>query len=394
MKRNEIYKTYSKDYEQATYALLQQSNLEQHILEKGLGRELRIGIKPNLVSPTPAEYGATTHPEVVRGIISYLQDHAFSNLVMVEGSWIGDKTSESYEYCGYQQISEDYQVPFVDTQKEDFHPVDCKGLTLQICDVVDTIDFLINVPVLKGHGQTKITCALKNMKGLIPNSEKRHFHTMGLHKPIAHLSVGIHQDFIVIDHICGDLDFEDGGNPVVRDCIMTSMDPVLVDSYVCRLLGYEKEQVPYVVMAEELGSGSGNLKESQILVWQLDEGLPQDSQEKNMCLLGTYSGEEEDPGEENLRPGEKVLEISYAIDDADSCSACYASLAPALYRLKEEGILEGELPFKIAIGQGHQGETGEYGIGKCCKGYTNHVWGCPPEEETVYAWLKELLEKR
>ena len=81
------------------------------------------------------------------------------------------------------------------------------------------IDFLINVPVLKGHCQTKITCALKNMKGLIPNTEKRHFHAMGLHEPIAHLNAGLHQDFVVVDNICGDLDFEDGGNPVVMNRI-------------------------------------------------------------------------------------------------------------------------------------------------------------------------------
>lgn len=93
--------------------------------------------------------------------------------------------------------------------------VDCAGMKLQICSSVRKLDFLINVPVLKGHCQTKITCALKNMKGLIPNKEKRHFHKLGLHKPIAHLNVGIHQDFIVVDNICGDLDFEDGGNPVV-----------------------------------------------------------------------------------------------------------------------------------------------------------------------------------
>ena len=37
-----------------------------------------------------------------------------------------------------------------------------------ICDSALALDFLINDPVLKGHCQTKITCALKNMKGLIP----------------------------------------------------------------------------------------------------------------------------------------------------------------------------------------------------------------------------------
>ena len=69
---------------------------------------------------------------------------------------------------------------------------------------------------------------------------------MGLHKPIAHLNTGIHQDFIVVDNICGDLDFEDGGNPVVMNRIWTAMDPVLVDAYVCQQLHYKVSDVPYV----------------------------------------------------------------------------------------------------------------------------------------------------
>ena len=51
---------------------------------------------------------------------------------------------------------------------------------------------------------------------------------MGLHDPIAHLSLGIHQDFIVVDNICGDLDFEDGGHPVVMNRVLAGRDPVLI----------------------------------------------------------------------------------------------------------------------------------------------------------------------
>ena len=83
-----------------------------------------------------------------------------------------------------------YGIEFWDTQKEKGVPRDCEGMTLKICRCVEDLDFLINVPVWKGHCQTKITCALKNLKGLIPNSEKRRFHSLGLHKPIAHLNAG------------------------------------------------------------------------------------------------------------------------------------------------------------------------------------------------------------
>ncbi len=381
MNKNEIFKIYGKDYKDMTKRLLRVSELAD-MIPKGA----KVGIKPNLVSPTPAEYGATTHPEVVAGIIEYLQENNIKNLVIMEGSWIGDKTEEAFEYCGYREINEKYGVALIDTQKEKGVDVDCQGMTLKICKCVSDVDFMINVPVMKGHGQTKITCALKNMKGLIPNSEKRHFHTMGLHKPIAHLSQGIVQNFIVVDHICGDLELEDGGNPIETNCIMTALDPVLVDSYVCHLLGYEVSDVEYIGLSEEIGSGNTNLEKCKISVYK-NEGIVPESD-------SSFGALQHDKYEERRNPSERLLEIAYAIEDADSCSACYASLAPAILRLKEEGLLEklmGKVQGKISIGQDFAGKKGSFGVGNCCKNFDYNIPGCPPTEEEVYAALKKLL---
>ena len=88
------------------------------------------------------------------------------------------------------------------------------------------------------------------MKGLLPDSQKRAFHRMGLHEPIGHLSAGIRQDFILVDSICGDLRFEDGGNPVQQDRLIAASDPVLCDVWCCRLLHIPVEEVPYIGYAE------------------------------------------------------------------------------------------------------------------------------------------------
>ena len=41
----------------------------------------RAVIKPNLVSPTEASWGATTHPEVVEGIIEYLKENGITAML-------------------------------------------------------------------------------------------------------------------------------------------------------------------------------------------------------------------------------------------------------------------------------------------------------------------------
>lgn len=364
MEKHEIYAICGKEYKEMTKTLLKECRLHELI---GL-KEKRIGIKPNLVSPTEASYGATTHPEVVAGIIEYLRESGFENLVMLEGSWVGDRTEEAYEVCGYRELSEKYGVPFWDTQKDKGVLKSCAGLELHICESVEKLDFLINVPVLKGHCQTKITCALKNMKGLIPNKEKRRFHAMGLHRPIAHLNAGICQDFVVVDNICGDLDFEDGGNPVEMNRIFAGRDPVLIDAVMCRMMHYETEEIPYIVFSGELGVGC------------------KDPEKAVIRTVGEETGRE-------IPLSRKVVELQDAVEEVESCSACYGYLIPALEMLKEDGLFE-HLGEKISIGQGFRGKTGILGVGNCTKGFACHLDGCPPTEGQIYEFLKEYIQKK
>ena len=108
MNKNEIYIKSGTQYIKMTKELLAQCDLVSRITDK----KIQIGIKPNLVSPSEASWGATTHPEIVAGIIEYLQENRYENIAILEGSWVGDKTKESYEICGYRELSEKYQVPF------------------------------------------------------------------------------------------------------------------------------------------------------------------------------------------------------------------------------------------------------------------------------------------
>lgn len=365
MKKNEIAVIYGNEYTKMTKELLEFCRLENVIPEKNM----KIGIKPNLVSAVLAEDGATTHPEVVEGLIQYLQEKGFQDIVILEGSWVGDVTSDAFEVCGYNALSEKYGVPLWDMQQDKGLKKECNGLELNICERVDEIDFLINVPVLKGHCQTRMTCALKNMKGLIPNSEKRRFHRMGLHKPIGLLSTGIHQDFILVDSICGDLTFEDGGNPVQQNRLIAAMDPVLCDTFGCTLIGIHPKDVEYISIAEAAGAGSSNLEEAEIHYLHKEKELP-----------SSYASG-------------KALQLAECVEEVESCSACYGYLIPALHMLEQDGLLE-QLKEKVCIGQGYRGKTEELGVGNCTRKFAHHLPGCPPTENQIYEFLKEYISQQ
>ena len=364
MKKDEIFVIYGTEYKKMTIELLEACKLANMIGD----RRKRIGIKPNLVSPSEASYGATTHPEVVEGLLQYLKEHGFSEITIMEGSWIGAKTKEAFKTCGYDALAKRYGVALVDAQKEKSVTVDCKGMELHLCNCALQMDYMINVPVMKGHCQTRITCALKNMKGLLPNTEKRRFHTMGLHKPIGHLSMGIRQDFILVDSICGDLSFEDGGNPTQMNRLFAAADPVLCDAYVCRLLQYQTEEVPYIGLAEKLGAGSSDMDKALVRELNMPEHMIK------------------------LPDKERVMKLREMTEDVDSCSACYGYLLPALDMLEKEGLLK-DFPEKICIGQGFRGKSGKLGIGNCTKDFQYTLKGCPPTEQEMYQFLKNYLKE-
>ena len=365
MENTEILAIYGKDYKDMTKKLLEEACLASRIPDK----ECRIGIKPNLVSPSDPSRGATTHPEIVAGIIEYLQERGFHDLVMLEGSWVGDKTEDTARLCGYYDLSEKYGVDFLDMQKDSYETYDCEGMELKICDEAKKLDFLINVPVTKGHCQTKITCALKNCKGLIPNSEKRRFHTMGLHRPIACLNTIIHQDLILADNICGDLDFEEGGSPVAMNRILAFRDPVLCDSFAAEIMGYEPYDIEYIRLAEELGVGSADTEKARIHALNREaETVKQAAPKGQAAKLAAY------------------------VKAKDACSACYGSLIYALNRLDEQGRLNHKKKKSLAIGQGYRKKQGTYGIGNCTSCFRKYAAGCPPKAVDVVRFLEEEWE--
>jgi uncharacterized protein (DUF362 family) len=339
--------------------------------EKEIPAQGYIGIKPNLVVAKPSSSGATTSPQLVEGVVEYLQSKGFRRICILEGSWVGERTPRAFKACGYEAISQKYGVPLIDLQRDSSREIEVEGTRIRVCSKMLEIDYLINIPVLKGHCQTGLTCALKNLKGCIPDSEKRRFHTMGLHKPIAYLNKILHQDLVLVDGLMGDLNFEEGGNPVEMNRILAATDPVLVDSYGASLLGFHRDEIPYIGMAEALGVGTSKWSDSSII--ELNK-------EQNPSIHGITR---------------KVQHLTKYIEEKEACSACYGSLIHALERLREQGQL-GRIRDKLCIGQHFRNKSFPegIGIGTCTRGFPKSIPGCPPNARDIVEFLLESEQIR
>ena len=363
MDRSKIYEVYGSDPGVMTRALLEAVRPEQEIPPGGL-----VVLKPNLAVSKPAESGATTHPGIVGETIRYLREKGVDRMVILESSWIGDQTREAFRVCGYETVAQFYGVPLVDVKKDAYETKTVNGISMQISRTALEADYLINFPVLKGHCQTKMTCALKNMKGCISDRSKREFHSLGLHRPIAALNKALPCHLTVVDGLCGDLDFEEGGTPVAANRMYCGWDPVLLDAYGASLLGYQPQEIPYISMAAELGCGCCDLEQ--------------------MSLMGLNHREQGSAAGSSRR----VRRLERLVHASSACSACYAALIHALARLEDKELL-GRLGEQLYIGQDYRGKAlDQVGIGSCCGNFTRCVAGCPPKASDIVEALEEELE--
>ena len=314
-----------------------------------------IALKPNLVLSSRPENGAVTHPGVLSGCVEYFREHGAKDVCVIEGSWVGDDTSRAMRAAGYDKVCAKYDVPFYDLKKDKVRTVRTAIGDMKICVKALDAGLLVDLPVLKGHCQTRMTCALKNLKGCIPDVEKRRFHSLGLTKPIAALGAALRPGLTIVDSICGDLCFEEGGSPIETNRMFLGADPVQIDAYGRSLMGLSSADVPYVELAEEYGAGSAQWSETDLI--SLNE--PSDA--------AGYP-----------RPSGTVARLTRNVRDKDACSACYASLVRALYVSGRGGNRT------IYIGQGWRGQPLDgLGIGACCRGATACVQGCPPTADAI-----------
>jgi uncharacterized protein (DUF362 family) len=350
--------SYGKDAAKITYDALRASDISAY-----LKPEYKVAIKPNLVMAKPANDGATTHPEVVEGILLFLKEYGVKKMKIIESSWTGGNTKHAFKICGYANLSRKHGIPLLDLKSDSCTTRTHGSDSIKICDEALSADFIVNVPVLKAHCQTRMTCCMKNLKGCIPDGEKRRFHSIGRHRPIAALNMLVKTGYNVVDGICGDLSFEEGGNPVETDCVIVGRNPLTVDSYCAGLMGYKISDIGDLAYGKEMGVGEYITPDAKI--------IELNAQDKPLHERGGGSG--------------RADAYRNMIDEDAACSACYSALIHALSRLGGKTTIKGG----IHIGQGFKGKSGDgFGVGNCASGFAKCVPGCPARAVDIVEALK------
>ncbi len=230
----------------------------------------RVVIKPNICNAYHTyEYASTTNPWVVGGLVRLCLEAGAAGVSVFDFPF-GGSAQDAYQTSGIREQVEAAGGVMVVMSNLKFVPVGIPGAlvlgeTHAYQDALDA-DVLINVPIAKQHGSTRLTLGMKNLMGLVQN--RNTLHTIGLHKSIADLASLFRPELTVMDAVrILTANGPTGGDLAdVRrlDTVIVSPDIVAVDAYTTRLFGMNPEDIDYIRRGAELGLGRLDLENLRI----------------------------------------------------------------------------------------------------------------------------------
>ena len=233
-------------------------------------------IKPNAAWVWGPEMATNTNPHVVAALVAMCLE-AGADAVKVMDNTIAKDPSRAYQASGIAAAASKAgaDAPYVDRGQAVELPIP-DGYELEswpFCrEFVDAArcDVLINVPILKHHGTSRLSIGLKNAFGMVAGDRGK-LHTQ-IHRKIADLHRVIKVDLTVMD--CyrvlrthgptgGMLEDVDNSREGARR-VAASRDPVAVDAYGAHMFGLGPDEVGFIRNAHDAGLGQADWESLEV----------------------------------------------------------------------------------------------------------------------------------
>jgi uncharacterized protein (DUF362 family) len=268
----DLIKVRSSDYYSATIKAIKELG--------GIGRFINPGDSVGfLINSAFDEPGTYPHPDIALALLFLSWEAGAGEIVMLQPVsdiyWRRSDQFAKHRFItdGLLQV-ESNVFPATYNDKDFEIRASIEGAVslkdIEIIKKIKEVDVFINIPILKHHGTTILTGALKNMMGLNTRKTNVNFHLGSgkrndpefLAQCIADLNLVRKPDLVVADAI----EFITGNGPAgpgplkKLDLIVAGTDPVAVDAFGAACLDMSPPDILTVVKAHEHGLGEMNLE--------------------------------------------------------------------------------------------------------------------------------------
>ncbi len=224
-------------------------------------------VKPNIGWDRAPEFAANTNPFVVGAVVRMCFEAGAGRVKVFDNTC--DNARSSYTKSGIAAEAKRFGAEVIYMEDRRFVEVDIKGNTLKkwpvYRDALDA-DKLINVPVAKDHGISKLTLSMKNMMGVMGGRRGKLHRKLG--ENLVDMARFMRPALNVLDAVrILTANGPTGGNlkDVRRlDTVIAATDMVAIDSYGATLFGMKGADLDYVKIADAARIGRMDIENLKI----------------------------------------------------------------------------------------------------------------------------------
>jgi uncharacterized protein (DUF362 family) len=240
----------SGDVRRALRRALDAADWTRHV-PRGADVALKVNLGWDLFIP-----GSITSPLVVEALIGEIRDHV-GRISLVESDQVLEDIEKAFALSGMAEVCRRTGARWVNMSRAETVRVEApENAVLKQMEVPRILReaVLITVPVMKTHGKTVITGALKNQFGCL--SKARHTYHLVLDDVLADLNRVVKPAFAVMDGTIGlEGNGPKSGRPRVADLILASQDPVALDTVQALCMGLDPARIGHLVRCAARGVG-------------------------------------------------------------------------------------------------------------------------------------------
>jgi uncharacterized protein (DUF362 family) len=345
----------------------------------------RVLIKPNIAYEIKEGETEVTDPRVAKAVYDIVAKRG-AHPIIAESSASGVDGEAAFNATGYYNLRDQgynvvnlkkpkaYKIKTIDNPK-------AKVLKrVKLWELATEVDVLISLPVIKTHDHEPATLALKNMKGLMPDSEKKNFHNKyGLFQAIADLNLVVRPQLTIVDGIfCREGLGYPWSEELEMDLIIAGKDPVSVDTVTLMVMDINPKEQKHAVLAEKAGIGTMDINKIDIVGEELE------------LVKRKFK-----------RPAEQIKEMLdlqdfNLISNETTCTGCRGTMFFFLKYMKDLGRLDEIKGYTFVLGKHDTlpplDKEKTVLVGVCTeqyKGLGRYVPGCPPLSSDIMSAIFE-----
>ncbi|MCI8525023.1 MAG: DUF362 domain-containing protein [Oscillospiraceae bacterium] len=223
---------------------------------------MRVAVKANLVSFARPEAAVTTHPALLAALSDLLTERGAQVTVgdSPGGLYTAAYVNRLYAAAGYRAL-EDHGARL----NQDFSQREVEFPAGKVCRRfpytawLDQADAVIDFCKLKTHGMMALSCAAKNLFGVIPGTKKPEFHFQFANpadfaRMLVDLNEYVQPRLSLCDAVVGmEGNGPTAGTPREIGCLAASESAHRLDLLCAALIGLERRDVPTLEAAFERG---------------------------------------------------------------------------------------------------------------------------------------------